>query len=158
MNVSIITKQKHGLLSGGLQNSPYIFVVNLTGYLALPRVFLLIFLMQRVYYFYAALAGFFGLFFLQLAWHTWLFPTEHFPTALLLILTVGPLLLPFRGLLNGNLKSCTWMTYLSLPYFAHAVAEAYVSSSERPWALLELLFSLLLCLGAGMYVFKAEKS
>jgi len=114
--------------------------------------------MQRIYYYYLSLAGFFGLFFLQLAWHTLLFPAGGFPTALLLVLTVGPLLLPFKGLLNANLKSCTWMTYLSLPYFAHGVAEAYASLSERPYAILEILFSLLLCFGAGFYVYKAEKA
>jgi uncharacterized membrane protein len=114
--------------------------------------------MQRIYFFYIALFGFFGLFFLQLAWHTILFPVSHFPTALMLIMTVGPILLPFRGLLNGNLKSCTWMSYLSLPYFAHGVAEAYVSDSARYYALLEVLVSLFLCFGAGFYVFKADKS
>lgn len=113
--------------------------------------------MPRIYYYYLALACFFGLFFLQLAWHTVLFPSQGFPTALLLIITTGPLLLPFKGLLNGNLKSCTWMTYLSLPYFAHAVAEVYASSAERPYAWLELIFSLFLCIGAGFYVFTAEK-
>ncbi|QWF70705.1 DUF2069 domain-containing protein [Methylomonas paludis] len=113
--------------------------------------------MQRVYYHYVASAGFFGLFLLQMAWHTVLFPSQGFPTAILLLISVGPLLLPFRGFLRANLKSCTWMTYLSLPYFAHGVAEAYVSVPERPYALLELLFSLLLCFGAGMYVYKAEK-
>jgi len=114
--------------------------------------------MQRIHYFYAALLGFFGLFFLQLAWHTLLFPLIGFPTALLLVMSVGPLLLPFRGLLHGNLKSCTWMTYLSLPYFAHGVAEAYASQTERPFAVLEIAFSLLLCFGAGFYVYKTEKT
>lgn len=113
--------------------------------------------MPRIYYYYAGLAGFFGLFFLQLAWHTLLFPLSGFPTALMLIFAVGPLLLPFKGLLSRNLKSCTWMCYLSLPYFAHGVAEAYVSQSERPYAGLEIVFSLLLCFGAGFYVYKAEK-
>jgi uncharacterized membrane protein len=114
--------------------------------------------MKRQYYFYLALAGFLGLFFLQSAWHTLLFPAPAFPKALLLLLTVGPLLLPFRGFLNQNLKSCTWMSYLSLPYFAHGVAEAFVSPEERPYALLEVFFSLLLCFGAGFYVYKAEKA
>jgi uncharacterized membrane protein len=113
--------------------------------------------MQRIFFYYAALAGFFGLFFLQLAWHTVLFPFPGLPIVLMLIFTSVPLLLPMRGLLNANLKSCTWMTYLSLPYFAHGVAEAYASQSERPYALLEVFFSLLLCTGAGFYVYKAEK-
>lgn len=114
--------------------------------------------MQRIHYYYAALTGFFGLFLLLMAWHTLLSPSTKLPTALLLLISVGPLLLPFKGLLNRNLKSCTWMSYLSLPYFAHGVAEAYVSQGERPYALLEILFSLLLCFGAGLYVYKAEKA
>jgi uncharacterized membrane protein len=113
--------------------------------------------MQRIHYYYAALAGFFGLFLLLMAWHTFLAPSHKLPTALLLIISVGPLLLPFKGLLNRNLKSCTWMSYLSLPYFIHGVTEAYVNQSQRPYAMLEILFSLLLCFGAGFYVYKAEK-
>lgn len=114
--------------------------------------------MQRIYFYYAALSGFFGLFLLLMAWHTVLSPSNQLPTALLLLISVGPLLLPFRGLMNRNLKSCTWMCYLSLPYFAHGVAESYVNQSERPYALLEVVFSLLLCFGAGLFVYKAEKS
>jgi uncharacterized membrane protein len=113
--------------------------------------------MQRVYYYYAALCGFFGLFLLMMAWHTLLSPSTKLPTALLLIISVGPLLLPFKGFLNQNLKSCTWMSYLSLGYFIHGVIEAYVNQNLRPFALMEVLFSLLLCFGAGFYVYKAEK-
>ena len=114
--------------------------------------------MQRIHYYYAGLGGFFGLFFLMMAWHTVLVPSSQVPTALMLIISAGPLLLPFKGLLNRNLKSCTWMSYLSLPYFIHGVIEAYVNQSQRPYALLEILFSLLLCFGAGFYVYKAEKA
>ena len=114
--------------------------------------------MQRINFYYAGLTGFFGLFFLMMAWHTVLAPSKQLPTALLLIFSAGPLLLPFRGFLNKNLKSCTWMSYLSLPYFIHGVIEAYVNPSQRPYALLEILFSLLLCFGAGFYVYKAEKA
>jgi len=112
--------------------------------------------MKRSYFYYTGIIGFLGLFFLQSAWHTLLFPPNNFPIALLLIITIGPLLLPFRGMLNGNLKSCTWMCYLSLPYFAHGAAEAFASEIERPYALLETIFSLLLCFGAGFFVYKAE--
>ncbi|MCK5478598.1 MAG: DUF2069 domain-containing protein, partial [Methylococcales bacterium] len=65
--------------------------------------------MKRIYYFYIALTGFFGLFILLMLWNTILAPSQHFPVALVLLFTVTPLLIPFRGLLNANLKSCTWM-------------------------------------------------
>lgn len=112
--------------------------------------------MQRIHFYYAALIGFFGLFFLLMAWPTLISPSARFPTVVLLLIGVGPLLLPFKGFLNQNLKSCTWMSYLSLPYFIHGVIEAYVDPILRPYALLEIVFSLLLCFGAGFYVYKAE--
>lgn len=113
--------------------------------------------MPRIYYYYAALTGFFGLFALAMAWNTVLAGTQRLPTSLTLLVAAGPLLLPFKGLLNRNLKSCTWMCYLSLAYFAHGVGETYANAAERPLAILEIVFSLLLCFGAGLYVYKAEK-
>ena len=112
--------------------------------------------MPRIYYHYLSLFGFFGLFLLLMSWPTLIAPNSQVPTALILLITVGPLLLPFRGLLNRNLKSCTWMSYLSLPYFAHGVAESYAGHSLL-YPVLEIIFSLLLCFGAGLFVYKAEK-
>ncbi len=114
--------------------------------------------MNRIYYHYVALVGFFGLFALLMAWNTFLYPSAKFPVALILLFTVTPLLLPLRGFLHGNLKSCTWMSYLSLIYFIHGVAEAYANPVERNVALFEIAFSLLLCFGAGLYVYKADKN
>ena len=112
--------------------------------------------MPRIAYYYIGLTGFFGLFLLLMAWPTLLAPDHALPTAPILLISVGPLLLPFRGLLDRNLKSCTWMTYLSLPYFAHGAAETYASQFWL-YPALESLFSLMLCFGAGLYVYKAEK-
>jgi len=114
--------------------------------------------MKRIYYYYAALGSFFGLFALLMAWNTILAPSEHFPVALVLLFSVTPLLLPFKGMLNGNLKSCTWMSYVSLLYFTHGIAEAYANQAERNYALAEIVLSLLLCFAAGLYVYKAEKN
>lgn len=112
--------------------------------------------MPRIAYYYLGLTGFFALFLLLMAWPTLLSTDHAMPTALILLISVGPLLLPFRGLLDRNLKSCTWMSYLSLPYFAHGVAETYASPIWL-YPALESLFSLMLCFGAGLYVYKAEK-
>ena len=49
------------------------------------------------------------------------------------------------------------MSYLSLPYFAHGVAETYANPVWL-YPALESLFSLMLCFGAGLYVYKAEKT
>jgi len=110
-------------------------------------------------YFYAtALAGFFGLFVLLMLWPTLLVPSKQFPVALLLLATVTPLLLPMRGLLARHRKSCTWMGYISLFYFIHGSTEAYSNDEERLYAVLEVIFSLMLFLGTTLYLRFATKS
>jgi len=114
--------------------------------------------MKRIYYYYMALTGFFGLFILLMLWNTVLSPSTHFPVALVLIFVVTPLLLPLKGLLNANLRSCTWMSYISLFYFTYGISEAYTMPAEFYYALLEVFFSLLLCVGCSLYVYTAEKT
>lgn len=114
--------------------------------------------MKRIYYYYLALSGFFGLFILMMLWNTILAPSSRFPVAMVLLAVITPLLLPFKGLLNGNLKSCTWMSYISLFYFTYGISEAYTTPSEIYYALLEVLFSLMLCAGCSFYVYTAEKT
>jgi uncharacterized membrane protein len=99
-----------------------------------------------------ALAGFFGLFILSMLWHTVLAPPTKIPVALVLLLTVTPLLLPMRGLLNGKPKSCAWAAYISMLYFIHGSIETYSNTNERLYAMLEVVFSLMLFLGAIAYV------
>lgn len=99
-----------------------------------------------------ALAGFFGLFILLMLWHTLLAPPTQFPVALVLLITVTPLLLPMRGLLAGKPKNCAWTAYISLLYFIHGCIETYSNPAERYYAALELIFSLMIFLGAVAYV------
>jgi uncharacterized membrane protein len=108
--------------------------------------------MKTHYYHYAALTGYFGLFVLLMLWHTVLAPSNHFPVAMVLLLTVTPLLLPLKGLLNATKKSCAWAAYISLIYFTHGTIEAYSNADERLLAILEVIFSLLLFFGASFYV------
>jgi len=95
-----------------------------------------------------ALGGYFGLFLLLMAWTTWLAPPQHFPVALVLLLLVGPLLFPLRGLLHGRPYTFAWTSFLALAYFVHGVGEAFASPAERELALLEVFFSTLLYVGA----------
>lgn len=111
-----------------------------------------------LYFYYLALTGFFGLFALLMLWPTVLAPASHFPVALILLLTVTPLLLPMRGLLNQNPKSCSWAAYVSLGYFIHGSVEAYSNNAERLYAGLEVILSLALFFGAAFYVRYSARS
>jgi uncharacterized membrane protein len=99
-----------------------------------------------------ALAGFFGLFILLMLWHTLLAPSTSIPIALVLLVTVTPLLLPMRGLLSGKPKNCAWAAYISLFYFVHGCIETYSNPNERLYAALEVTFSLMLFLGIIAYL------
>ncbi|MFO1372521.1 MAG: DUF2069 domain-containing protein [Candidatus Competibacteraceae bacterium] len=99
-----------------------------------------------------ALTGYFGLFGLLLLWLAWLEPPRHWPVALALIVLVGPLLFPLRGLLYGRPYTHAWSSFLALFYFTVGVFNA-AGSMAQPWlAWLEIGFSVLLFLGAIFYV------
>ena len=103
-------------------------------------------------YYKLAITGFFGLFALLMLWNTILIPTHQFPVALMLLISITPLLLPFRGLLNRNKRSCAWMAYVSMIYFLHGSIESYAVSTDRLYPLLEVAFSLMLFFGTTLYV------
>lgn len=107
---------------------------------------------QITLYYWLAVTGFFGLFSLLMLWHTTLAPSTRFPIALLLLLNVTPLLIPFRGLLNANKKSVAWTAYLSLFYLIQGIIECYANDAERYYAGLEIFFSLQLFLSTALYV------
>lgn len=104
----------------------------------------------RIYYSIALLA-YVGLFSLLMLWNTLISPPEKLPVALALIIVITPMLLPFRGFLKGDLKSCSWMAYVSMPYFIHGCVESY-SRIDFLLPALEVTFSFLLFLGASLFV------
>ena len=99
-----------------------------------------------------ALIGYFGLFGLLLLWLAWLEPPVRLPIALVLILWVGPLLFPTHGLLNGRRYTHAWTSFLALFYFTVGVFHA-AGPMAYPWlAWLEMACSVLLFLGAILFV------
>jgi len=88
---------------------------------------------------------------LQLAWHAWLVPPQSLPLALVLAITVIPLLLPLFALRNVR-RALLWVGILSLFYFCHGVSEAWSSAGERWLAIAEIVLTVLLiaALGAGV--------
>ncbi len=100
----------------------------------------------------AALTGYLGLFGVLLLWFSWLEPPTRMPVSLILILLVGPLLLPLRGLLHGRLYTHAWASFLALFYFSAGVFSA-AGPMARPWlAWLEIGFSVLWFTGAILFV------
>ncbi len=89
----------------------------------------------------ATLLGYFGLFILILLWVIVFSPSPRMPVSLILIVFIGPLLLPLRGLLYGKISAHVWTSMLVLLYFIHGVVEAWASPAERWLAVTEILLS-----------------
>jgi len=98
-----------------------------------------------------ALTGYFSLLIVLMINVTWLIPSRHFPTALVLIVIAGPLLLPMRGLLNNKTYTYQWASFLSLAYFAHGISE--MSAYPDFWyaGLFEVITSVIMYLGCVIY-------
>ncbi len=101
----------------------------------------------------SALLGYFGLFFLLMVWIIWLRPEEtaRLPTSLSLLLLVGPLMFPLRGMLHGRAYTHAWVSFLALFYLFLGISEAWSGSPQPLLAALEIVFSTLLYLGAMFY-------
>ena len=89
------------------------------------------------------LSGYFGTLFLMTAWFAWLYPPVKAPVALTLLLVVGPLLLPLRGLLHARRYTLAWSCFLALLYFTHGVVEAWHTAPTRPLGIAEVILTTL---------------
>lgn len=101
----------------------------------------------------SALIGYFGLFILMMVWIIWLTPpnTAHLPKSLSLLLLVGPLMFPLRGMLHGRAYTHAWVCFLALFYLFLGISEAWSGSQQPLLTTLEIVFSTLLYLGAMFY-------
>ncbi|MBD3671175.1 MAG: DUF2069 domain-containing protein [Gammaproteobacteria bacterium] len=95
-----------------------------------------------------ALTGHLGLILLLMVWEIWLDPFGVLPRSLVIVLMVGPLLIPLRGILHGRPYTHAWTSFLSLFYFLHGVGAAYAGEQFAYLGWLEVLFSLMLFVGA----------
>lgn len=89
---------------------------------------------------------------LFLAWILVLQPPTQVHISQVLLIAIGPLMFPLRGLLHAKTYTHSWCSFLSLAYFIHAVVEAYTNEQTRYLALVELLLSCGLFFGCVYYV------
>ncbi len=98
-----------------------------------------------------ALSSYFALLAHLLLWVIWLAPSEYFPTAMVLIVMVVPLLFPLRGLLHGRAYTHAWTGFLAILYFIHGVGDFVVDPLERLYSGIEIFLSLALFFSCAFY-------
>jgi uncharacterized membrane protein len=87
---------------------------------------------------------------LCLAWELWLAPLR--PGGSLMALKALPLLVPFRGILDGKRYTYQWSSLLILPYFAEGITRAWSEPGlSRLLACGEIVFSMAFFAAAVSY-------
>jgi len=113
--------------------------------------------MTSRFYYALALFGYFGLLGLLIVWNAFLVKPEIFPISVVLLLYVGPLLIPLRGLLHGKLYTHAWVHFMALFYFSVGVMIAAANVAERHYAIAQIILSILLFVGSMMFVRKKAR-
>ena len=86
---------------------------------------------------------------LQPVWHGWLQPPQRLPLAFVLGLAILPLLPAAFALLLRTQAALFWAGVLALPYFIHAVDQAWNAPETRMLAAIELVLSLAVVLAVA---------
>lgn len=84
-------------------------------------------------------------------WHGWLAPSDTLSVWLKLSLWGIPLLLPLKGILQGNPYTHAWANFILMIYFLHSLTTLYTHPDERLFAAIELLLTTGAFIGATFY-------
>ena len=98
-----------------------------------------------------ALFGYFGLMLWVILWHGFISPSPHLSLTFMLILWLPWLLIPIKGMLQGNPYTHAWSVYLLLPYFLHSGVLLWSDEGERWLAIVELLLASTMFIGCMYY-------
>ena len=77
------------------------------------------------------LTGYFGLVIGIYVWHMWINKTADHAISIMLIVQLGPLMFPLRGLLAGKIYTHAWSMYLAILYFV--VGVWYAGADKDIW-------------------------
>lgn len=94
--------------------------------------------------------GFFGLIVLIFCWHLWINPLPREFVSITLLIQIGPLMFPLKGILHGKPYTYAWASYLALFYFV--VGIWYASAEEtRIFGSLIAVLSTIFFIGAVFF-------
>jgi len=98
----------------------------------------------------ATFLGYFGLLIFIPLWHLLIVPLDAKFMSVTLLVQIGPLMFPLRGLLHGKLYTHAWSMYLALFYFVIGIWYAG-DVSTRGFGIGFSLLSVTFFMGTMMY-------
>ena len=96
------------------------------------------------------LVSYFGLMILIFCWHLWIKPLQPEFISITLLIQLGPLMFPLRGILHGKAYTHAWAAYMALLYFIIGIWNASAEAS-RIFGLLISILSLSFFIGCVFY-------
>ena len=100
--------------------------------------------------YWIALLGYFGLMTGIYVWHMWINQTPDHAISIMLIIQLGPLMFPLRGLLAGRVYTHAWAMYLAIFYFIVGVWYAGGDEDMR-YGMFIIATSLVFFMGTMLY-------
>lgn len=98
----------------------------------------------------STLVGYFGLLTFIPVWHILVNPLDAKFMSITLLVQIGPLMFPLRGILHGRVYTHAWAMYLALFYFVIGVWYAG-DESTRNFGVIFSLLSILFFIGTMLY-------
>lgn len=96
------------------------------------------------------LLGYFGLLSFIPVWHVLINPLDAKFMSITLLIQIGPLMFPLRGLLHGKVYTHAWAMYLALFYFIIGIWYAG-DESTRIFGVIFSLLSILFFMGTMLF-------
>tara|TARA_B110000046_G_C12784882_1_gene310591 strand:+ start:34 stop:420 length:387 start_codon:yes stop_codon:yes gene_type:complete len=95
-------------------------------------------------------AGYFGLLIFLPLWHLILVPSEM-NKYVTFLLTVGPLLLPLKGILKRQPYTYAWSNFIVMFYLLHGLTLIWDRPDERLYVVTELVLALMMFVGCSYF-------
>ena len=102
------------------------------------------------------LIGYFGLVIGIYVWHMWVRQTPDHAISIMLIVHLGPLMFPLRGLLAGKIYTHAWSMYLAIFYFVLGVWYAG-ADEDMGFGIYVIASSMLFFTGTMLYTRYASR-
>lgn len=103
------------------------------------------------FYRQVALSSYFLLIMWLITWHFWLTPDKPTSTLFTILFWIIPILLPFKGLIQGKPYTFAWTNFIVMYYLLHGLTAIYAVEGERLYALIEIILCCGLFTGGSFY-------
>ncbi|MGB1296727.1 MAG: DUF2069 domain-containing protein [Psychrobium sp.] len=94
--------------------------------------------------------GYFGLLIFLPLWHLIIVPSEM-NKYVTFVLTVGPLLLPLKGILKRQPYTYAWSNFIVMFYLLHGLTLIWDRPDERVYVIIELVLAMMMFIGCSYF-------